>query len=377
MSSQIRRSAIGHELTIGIVRRSFSSGGGAESYLKRLATGLVDAGRKVALFTAAEWPQDEWDFGPVIRVQGSSAIAFADALEKMPRDKCDRLLSLERVWRCDAYRAGDGVHRAWLERRNELGGPLQKLSRVLNRKHSATLKLEESLFAKRGAERVIANSRMVKEEIVRFYGYPADRIDVVYNGLPLDSIKRREEDRAATRRSLGIGTDDVAVLFAGAGWERKGLRFALEAIEKSDKRVRLFVAGQGDHRKFRSSRVQFLGVVREMPSLYAATDIFVLPTLYDPFSNACLEALAAGRPVITTRANGFSEIVESGRHGTVVDRADDVEAIANALQFWSDPTRRAQVQIDNLALAAQFDISRNVSETLRVLNLEGQAVFRP
>jgi UDP-glucose:(heptosyl)LPS alpha-1,3-glucosyltransferase len=104
-----------------------------------------------------------------------------------------------------------------------------------------------------------------------------------------------------------------------------------------------------------------------MPSLYLATDIFLLPTLYDPFSNACLEALATGRPVITTRANGFAEIIESGRHGTVVQEPNDVEAISDALQFWSDPARRAQAQIDNHALATQFDISRNVSETLKIL----------
>jgi UDP-glucose:(heptosyl)LPS alpha-1,3-glucosyltransferase len=114
-----------------------------------------------------------------------------------------------------------------------------------------------------------------------------------------------------------------------------------------------------------------------MPSLYLAADIFLLPTLYDPFSNACLEALAAGRPVVTTRANGFSEIIEDGRHGTVVERADDVGAISSALEFWSDPARRAQAQIDNLALATQFDISRNVNETLSVLNLEGRALSPP
>jgi UDP-glucose:(heptosyl)LPS alpha-1,3-glucosyltransferase len=358
-----------HDLTIGIVRRGYSSSGGAEAYLKRLAAGIVEAGHKVVLFSAADWPPDEWTFGAVERLEGSSAIAFADALEKIAPGKSDVLLSLERVWRCDAYRAGDGVHRAWLERRNELAGPLQKLSRIFNRKHAATLALEESLFAKGGAARVIANSRMVKEEIVRFYGYPADRIDVIYNGLAVHSTTRREEDRTATRDSLGLGKDDIAVLFAGSGWERKGLRFAVEAIERSDKRVRLLVAGRGDHRKFRSSRVQFLGVVGEMPSLYLAADIFLLPTLYDPFSNACLEALAAGRPIITTRANGFSEIIENGRHGGVIDRADDIEGIRNALEFWSDSERRARAQIDNLALATQFDISRNVSETLQVLKV--------
>jgi UDP-glucose:(heptosyl)LPS alpha-1,3-glucosyltransferase len=353
--------------TIGFVRRGFSSSGGAESYLQRLAAGVAEAGHPVSLFTSAEWPAEGWNFGPVVRLNATDAIGFANELEKVSRANCDLLLSLERVWRCDVYRAGDGVHRAWLERRNQIAGPLQKLSRLLNRKHSAALSLEESLFAKAGAGRVIANSRMVKEEISRIYGYSADKIDVVYNGLPLDSMRRDELDRAKTRETFGLAQDDVAVLFAGSGWERKGLRFAIDAVERQSAKIKLLVAGRGEARKFSSARVQFLGVVREMPSLYHAADIFLLPTVYDPFSNACLEALAAGLPVITTRANGFCEIMENGRHGTIVDDAPDIEALAAALQFWSDPTRRTQARLDNLALAAQFDISANVAQTLRVL----------
>lgn len=356
------------QLTIGFVRRGFSSGGGAESYLQRLAAGVTQAGHQVRLYTSAEWPADMWNFGPIVRLDATSAIAFADELEKVdPRRDCDVLMSLERIRRCDVYRAGDGVHRAWLERRNQVAGPWQKLSRLLNRKHSATLSLEESLFGKAGAGRVIANSRMVKEEIIRLYGFPSEKIDVVYNGVPLRSVQRDEPDRAKTREALGLGDSDIAVLFAGSGWERKGLRFAIDAIERPGGQMRLLVAGRGESRKFPSSRVQFLGVVREMPSLYEAADIFLLPTIYDPFSNACLEALAAGRPVITTRANGFSEIIESGRHGTVIDDPRNIDAIADALHFWSDAERRAQVRVDNLALAAQFDMSANVARTLQIL----------
>ena len=357
-----------NQLTIGFVRRGFSCGGGAESYLQRLATGVAQAGHQVRLYTSAEWPVDMWNFGPVVRVDAASAIAFADALEKVsPRRECAVLMSLERIWRCDVYRAGDGVHRAWLERRNELAGPLQKLSRFLNRKHSATLSLEESLFGNAGATHVIANSRMVKEEIIRLYGFPGDKIDVVYNGVPLQSFHRDEQDRKKTRESLGLAENDIAVLFAGSGWERKGLRFAIDAIERQGGQMRLLVAGRGDSRQFRSAQVNFLGIVREMPSLYAAADIFLLPTIYDPFSNACLEALAAGRPVITTRGNGFSEIIENGRHGSVVDNPCDIDAISQTLLFWSDPARRAQAQIDNLALASQFDMPVNVAQTLRIL----------
>jgi UDP-glucose:(heptosyl)LPS alpha-1,3-glucosyltransferase len=362
MTSSLRQSAIGHELTIGFVRRGFSSGGGAEAYLKRLAAGVAAAGHRVSLFTGAEWPADEWSFGSIERVNAASAIVFADELEKIARDRCDVLLSLERVWRCDIYRAGDGVHRAWLQRRDQVAGPLGNLGRVFNRKHSAALALEKSLFGQGGARRVIANSKMVKEEIVQFYGYPAGQIDLVYNGVPLEVFRGEKKPAEG---------DELVALFAGTGWERKGLRFAIEAIEAIEAQganMKLLVAGRGDPEKFSSPRVQFLGVVADMPALYRSADIFLLPTIYDPFSNACLEALASGLPVITTKANGFSEIIENGRHGTVIDDPRDVAAISDALRFWSEPARRAQARIDNLALAERFDITRNVADTLAILS---------
>ena len=355
-------------LTIGFVRRGFSSSGGAEAYLKRLAAGVVENGHRVRLYTSKDWPDDEWNFGPITRVSARSPTTFADGVERLdPRSECDVLMSLERIWRCDIYRAGDGVHRAWLERRSQIAGPWQKLTRILNRKHSAALALEKSLFAEGGAGRVIANSRMVQDEIVRFYGFPNEKIDLVYNGVPLGALRRGGESRARTRETLGLTSDDIAVLFAGSGWERKGLRFAIDAIEKSGKQMRLLVAGRGNEREFGSARVQFLGVVQDMPALYGAADIFLLPTIYDPFSNACLEALAAGLPVVTTRANGFFEIMETGVHGTVLDEPHNAGAIRDALLFWSDRTRREQARLDNPALAARYDISANVARTLAIL----------
>ena len=362
-----------NHLTIGFVRRGFSSSGGAESYLKRLAAGVVERGHPVRLYASADWPPNEWSFGPITRLEGRSATAFADEMEKLtPRPDCDLLMSLERIWRCDVYRAGDGVHRAWLQRRAEIGGPFQKLSRVLNRKHSAILALEKSLFAEGGAGRVIANSKMVKDEIVRIYGFPAERIDVVPNGVPVSAFRRDDESRARVRETLGLKSDDIAVLFAGSGWERKGLRFAIDAIEKSGKQLRLLVAGRGSQSKFKSPRVQFLDVVQDMPALYGAADIFLLPTIYDPFSNACLEALAAGLPVVTTRANGFAEIIATGVHGTVLGDPRNIDAIYEALLFWSGTARREQARDGIRELADRFDISANVARTLEIL-LQGAA----
>jgi UDP-glucose:(heptosyl)LPS alpha-1,3-glucosyltransferase len=152
------------------------------------------------------------------------------------------------------------------------------------------------------------------------------------------------------------------------------LRFAIEAIELCRARkLRLLVAGRGNERDYKPRRffteepVRFLGEVADLRPIYAAADIFILPSIYDPFSNACLEALASGLPVITTRDNGFSEIIENGVHGSIVDRSSDSAALRAAIQFWSDESRRASARSITTERASQFDIAINVAATLKIL----------
>ncbi len=356
-------------LAIAFVRRGYSQSGGAEAYLKRLAWGVLDAGHDVHLITTNDWPQTEWPFGTLHRLHYQSAIAFANELKQMRSGiPCDVLMSLERVWDCHVYRAGDGVHRAWLNRRRKFEVPLQRFIRGLNHKHRDMLQLEEALFKNRGAGRVIVNSHMVKSEIVDLYHYPADKIDIVQNGVPLERFRFDADLREKSRTDLKLKPDQIALLFAGSGWERKGLLFAIEAMQLCRNRnMRLLVAGRGNQRSYKSKRVQFLGEVPDLGRIYAAADIFILPTIYDPFSNACLEGLACGLPVITTRANGFSEIIEDGVHGSIVDFSNDLVGLRDAIQLWSDAACRAAVRPTNIQCAAQFDISGNVARTLEIL----------
>src|SRR5215216_6861205 len=165
-------------LKIAFVRRGYSRSGGAEAYLKRVADGIVKAGHEVLLVTTNEWPTRDWPFGSIKRLGEMSAIGFADELEQVrPQLECDVLFSLERVWSCDVYRAGDGVHRAWLARRRKFEVPLKQFVRAASRKHRDLLQLEESLFEKRRTGRVIVASQMVANEIINHYRYPADQID--------------------------------------------------------------------------------------------------------------------------------------------------------------------------------------------------------
>ncbi|MBE2204858.1 MAG: glycosyltransferase family 4 protein [Chthoniobacterales bacterium] len=348
-------------MKIGLVRRGHSSTGGAEAYLIRLASALQSLGHSPVLVTSGEWPDSRWINPHIVRLQGSSPREFADAFSGT-QTGCDIHLSLERVPGCEVHRAGDGVHAAWLVRRNACEPFWRRFTRWANPKHAQLLALEKEVFDPAKTRALIANSRLVRDEILAHSPFPAEKVHVVYNGL---SQPTQPADRAASRARFGLGEKDFCVLFVGSGWERKGLRTAIRAVEKI-RGATLLVAGRGPAAAFRSSRATFVGATNDLASLFGAADLFVLPTYYDPFSNACLEALAAGLPVITTPANGFSEILEPGTHGAIVPEGD-APALAQEIEKWRVPGVLDAVRPLCLARAAEFSIERNARETLRIL----------
>ncbi len=353
-------------MKIGLVRRGFSRTGGAEAYLRRFADAAIAAGHAIVLFSE-RWPEAEWPH-ELVPIRSDSPRSFADAMiEVRPRDDCDFLFSLERIRTCDAYRAGDGVHAAWLERRAKYEPAWKAWFRRFSGKHREILALEKELFGPRGARSVIANSVLVRDEIVAQFQYPLEQIQVVHNGVPEFPVA--PDARQHTRASLGLKEEDFAVLFAGSGWSRKGLRYAIEAMNMAKlPHATLLVAGRGNPRAMpKCKQARFLGPVKDIPPLLAAADAFILPTIYDPFSNACLEAMAAGLPVITSAQNGFSEIIKSGLEGEIVVEPNDIFALASALKTWSDPARRAAAKPRLAVLSAKYTIEENVRQTLSVI----------
>ena len=345
-------------MKIGLVRRGFSSTGGAEAYLLRLANGLVQAGHEVVLITSGNWPDKAWPLGEIIRLPGGTPDEFARAF--LSRGfPVDVTFSLERVPGCDVYRAGDGVHAAWLRRRAVFEPAWKPWLRRLNPKHAALLRLEREVFQR--AKMVIANSRMVADEIAHWHEYPAEKLRIIPNGIGA-SIPTIPVEEA--RQRLDIPAGAFCSLFVGTGWERKGLSTAVAAVKALDDAI-LVVAGRGPRQKYSSGSAIFLGPTGDLTGLFSAADVFVLPTIYDPFSNACLEALAAGLAVITTSANGFSEIITPGVHGDVVPPGD-TQATAAALEKWRGRNRE-ETRAACEALAAEYSIQKNVQETLKVL----------
>lgn len=348
-------------MKIGLVRRGHSATGGAEAYLLRLASALRQLGEEIQLITSTDWPADRWPYGNILRLEGDSPREFAAAFSKKSTG-CDIHLSLERVPGCEVYRAGDGVHAAWLERRNSFEPFWKRLTRGFNLKHTQILDLERKVFDPANTRAIIANSLMVRDEILARFPFPAERIHIVRNGIqPWGELP----DREAARKKFQIEPEVLCLLFLGTGWERKGLATAIGALDLLDSTT-LLVAGRGPADLYRHDKARFLGPVSDIASLFAAADLLVAPTWYDPFSNACLEALAAGLPVITTSANGFSEILTPGVHGDITPTGDS-PTLAEAVEKWRAPEKLTAAREACRRLASEYSIERNARETLQIL----------
>lgn len=354
-------------MRIALARRGYSSTGGAEVYLSRLVRGLVENGEEVVLYSSDEWPVKAWPYGKVRRIPGDTPLKFARALHAQRRD-FDCLLSLERVLECDVYRAGDGVHASWLCRRRKFEPVWKAWFRSLNHKHMEILKLERFAFDPRCTAMVIVNSRMVLEEILKYYNFPRERILLIPNGVQPRPISSR--DRMHIRNQYGLSSEETVVLFAGTGWKRKGLYFAAEAIRALKGQAKLLVVGQGSSKYASlSHNTIFAGPTTCVAPFYAAADIFLLPTIYDPSSNACLEALASGLPVITTFSNGFSELLENEAElGNVVE-VGDVGGLTVALERWLPREKRAISRHMRMEAAAAFSVERNAQQTLDAIKI--------
>ena len=113
------------------------------------------------------------------------------------------------------------------------------------------------------------------------------------------------------------------------------------------------------------SRIIYKEPVPEIEKYYSAADIFVLPSIYEPFGNANLEALATGLPVITTRHCGAANIIRHKLNGLIVEKPESPKEIADNLNILFDPTLRQSMSQNARSLAEKFSLETNSREMLQ------------
>jgi UDP-glucose:(heptosyl)LPS alpha-1,3-glucosyltransferase len=266
--------------------------------------------------------------------------------------------------------------------RNKLVESWKRALAFANLRRTVLLRAERKLCELRNGPIIIAISHYVAEQFSRHYGVEAGRIIVIPSGVKTpDAGDREQTDRLRTQifTQLGVREADnpVLFLFVANNFRLKGLVCLIKAVKlvsgmHTPRPAFLVVVGSdktGPYQRLAKKlniekRVIFLGEVTGIADVLAATDVAVLPTFYDPCSRFILEALVAGKPVITTRFNGASEFFTDNRHGRVIDRPDDVTALADALAHFTEPA--------NMQKASQAIMEDNIKQRISITRVAGQ-----
>jgi UDP-glucose:(heptosyl)LPS alpha-1,3-glucosyltransferase len=348
-------------MRLAVVRQRYTPHGGAERFVERALASLAARGTEVGII-ARRWETggaarvtvvDPFHIGRLWRDAG-----FARAARRAWQSGgYDLVQSHERIPGCEIYRAGDGVHRQWIANRGAHSSALSRLRLALSPYHRYVCGAERAMFEHPKLRAVICNSRMVREEILRHFRIAPGKLHVIYNGVDTEHYHPRERaaSRDRERDRLGVAKTDTLLAFVGSGFSRKGLDTLLESMAQAARAVpapalRLVVVGR-DRELPRyvalarnlglAQQVSFVGGVDEVRPYYAAADLLVLPTFYDPFPNVVPEALAMGIPAIVSDQCGAAEIVMQGESGYVC-RAGDVQALAaQIVAFAAMADRRA------------------------------------
>ena len=239
--------------------------------------------------------------------------------------------------------------------------------------------LEQRSFRSETWRAVIAISRMVKQDILRHFGVPAENISVVYNGVELCRfpVERKAGARDSLRHWLGLTPEETLFLYVVSGFARKGARALARAAGRVAARgipFRLVLVGKGDPGQYLSEsgsthgRLLFIGPRKEDEEYFLGEYAFVFPTLYEPFGSVCLEAMTAGLPVVTTRFSGASDLLSYGESGFVLTDPPDDVALAGRMEWLCRTDLREKMGVASREIAESTSREMNVRETLAVLS---------
>ncbi len=369
-------------MKIAIIRRKFNPFGGAEQFITRTIQSL-SAFDVHASIIAESWQKNNdtsstssQDWIEAIVTGSNRAAKFLSFNQSvatiLSTNKFDLIQSHERLLGADIYRLGDGIHASWVARLAKVSPWYTKLWLKIDPYHRAVIRTEKKM-AKEPNLTYVANSTLVQHELIDWYQVPKSRIVLIENGIDTTAFRPSSQAKKITQKTkLGLNPQLPTVLFIGSGFARKGAFELLEAINSLPD-FQLIIVGYDKQLTRIKKRVKALqlekrvlvtGPQSDVKPFLAAADCFCLPSLYDPFPNAVLEALCSALPVVVTDAVGIADAVTHHNAGMVCER--QAASIAQALQLvWKN---RVTMSDNALNLSKNYDLAKSSQQWLTLYN---------
>jgi len=232
---------------------------------------------------------------------------------------------------------------------------------------------------------VMAVSSLVKDQVLRLYKIPESKILVIHPGVSVERFSAfdRKGSRQQIRQRYGLSEDDVVVLFVGMNFEIKRLQLVIRGVADLVRenigfsRVKLLIVGKGNKERYLSlardlgivNRISFVGVTHEVEKYYLASDIFAMPSAFDTFGLAVLEAMMAELPVIITQRVGAKDLIESGVQGFVLSSDPSPGDVAEKLAALTEKKRRLEMGKKAREVALRYTWDRTADQVRELYHL--------
>jgi glycosyltransferase involved in cell wall biosynthesis len=226
----------------------------------------------------------------------------------------------------------------------------------------------------------IAVSKSTAEFLINARKVPANRVKVVYLGVPLDEFSRVRtlDEIADARRELGVSPSEFLVGSVTRLHDSKGNSYLVDAARRVlDRRpqARFLVFGEGPLRAELDARAKalnlgdrftFAGFAKDVARVVSAFDISVFPSLWEGTPLTVFEALAMGKPIVATDADGLLDVLTADRDAVVVPRRN-AEALADGIvRLIDSPDERARLSVSARITGRQYDIDAFVRKMERL-----------
>ena len=368
---------------IAIIRRKFNPFGGAERFILRTIEGLKNHGVEISIISE-KWPTPSNNEPTEIMCHAISASAIGKSRSSQLKNfqksvehilethHFDLIQSHERLLGADIYRLGDGIHAAWIDRLSKHKPWYQRLWLKIDPFHRHIIATEKKMAEDKQLI-FVANSPLVKEELIKWYKVPEEQITIIENGINTQEfLPSNPTEKNIAKIKLNLSSSKPLVLFVGSGFERKGAFHLVKAMALLPNFQAVIIGHDKHLKKLKSlamtlgleGQVHIVGPQHDVKTYLQAADIFCLPSIYDSLPNALLEALCSGLPAVVTKGVGIADKVVQKNAGVLCET--NPLSISQAIQSaWHN---KDQLSCNALCLSQEYDIKTKSEEWLNLYN---------